>query len=295
MSAETDISGSEIPNLFTANTSFGLFRVKITNRTYITIGTKNACVQIVYKPATNRANFDRLETEKGGCEETDKSIYGKDTTAMADLGFTILRKLYPEVDRWITLLDSSTFKCNLPDGNRVPISTMKYILLLHGQTYYQSRFNAIPVYNEALPAYTTFHKAWSSDPLPSDFSFENDDLSDIFMPIYKTCSTWKEFFQKIYEKYGRKTCTLIHSWYLNVYGSLAKVPITTDWKIDLTTRPMIPFEITSKNNSRNVTRKPLSYDPFNFSGGYYPSYMKYKDYIRSTHPNKTRKLSKNLI
>ena len=109
------------------------------------------------------------------------------------------------------------------------------------------------------------------------------------MPIYKKCSTWKEFFQTIYAKYGRKTCTLIHSWYSGVYGSLAKVPITTDWKIDLTTRPMLPFEITSKNNSRNNTYKLFKYDEFNFSGGYYPSYMKYKDYIHSKRPNKTRK------
>ena len=287
--SDSDLSGSQIPNEFTANTSFGLFKVKITNRTYITIGSKHACVQIGYTPATNKAKLDWLGTEQGGCEETDKTIHGNDTTSMADLGFTILRKLYPDVHTWITLRDSSTFKCKLFDGNHVPISTMKYILLLYGETYYQNRFKAVPVYDEAVPAYTTFYNAWNSDKLPPDFLFNNDELSDIFIPIYKTCSTWREFFEKIYKKYNRTICTLIHSWYLDVYGSLAKVPITTDWKIDLTTRPMIPFEITSKNNSKNFTRKSFHYDPFNFSGGYYPMYMKYKDYVRSNRPNKTRK------
>ena len=316
-----------------------MFQVKITNRSYISIGTKQNCVQIGYNTYTNEGTLDWLGTEKGGCEQEDKNIRGDATVSMTDLGFTILRKLYPGIQNWIKLRDSSKFACNLPDGNRVPISNMIYNLLLHGETYYQKRFHAVPLYDEAVPAYTMFYDEWVSNPLPPMFSCHNDDLSDMLTPIYERSNTWREFFQELYKMYDRKTCAVVHSWYLDIYGKLAKVPITTDWKIDLTTRPTIPFEITSKNNSirpmnikmgtlcpflidssalrpcesyklglfsdygpsahntkmpnlnvhgsNNYTRKTYAYDPYNFSGGYYPSLIKYKNYVRSN--GKTRK------
>lgn len=279
----------DIPNKFVANTSFGVFQVKITNRTYISIGSKNNCVQIGYNPDTNEGTLDWLGTEKGGCEVDNKHIQGSDTVAMTDLGFTILRKLYPGIHNWIKLRDSSTFKCNLPDGNRVPISNMIYNLLVHGETYYQKRFNAIPYYEEAIPAYTTYHEKWANEHLSSPFSFHNKDLNEMLMPLYERSHSWQDFFQHIYAIYNRKTCAVIHSWYLDVYGKLAKIPITTDWKIDISTRPMVPFKITNQNNTKNYTRKTYTYDPYNFSGGYYPSLLKY---IR---PSKTRKASDEIF
>ena len=270
----------ELPNQFTAKTSFGVFQIKITNRRYISIGSKNNCVQIGYNVSTNEGMLDWLGTEKGGCEHNDKIIHGMDTIAMVDLGFTILQKLYPDIKKWIKLRDSSKFNCTLPDGNGVPISNMIYNLLLHGETYYQKQFKAVPLYEEAIPGSTLFYKFWNSEPLPDTYSFNNDDLIDILIPIYKKSHTWREFFQEIYKKYGRKTCTIIHSWYLDVYSTLAKIPITTDWKIDITTRPIIDFTILNKNNNRNYTRKSFIYDPYNFSGGYYPSFIKYKEYIK---------------
>ena len=49
----------------------------------------------------------------------DVNIKGSDTVSITDLGFTILKKLR----------DSSTFRCDLPDGNRLSISNMIYNLL----------------------------------------------------------------------------------------------------------------------------------------------------------------------
>jgi hypothetical protein len=281
-----------IPNEFTAKTSFGSFRVRITNRDFISIGGKNDCVQIGYKPNTNTATLHWLGTEKGGCEMTDKVIKGESTTAMTDLGFTILKKLYPDVNPWVTLRDSSTFRCDLPDGNRVPISTMKYNLLMRGKTYYQDRFNAVPQYEEAAPAITLFYNAWATNPLPQSYKpiFDNKDLFEILGPIYENSSTWKEFFEQLYAKYQRHTCVYMHAWYLDVYGSLAKIPITTDWKIDIQTRSDIGFEITDKKNTRNYTRKSYVYDPYNFSGGYYIKYLSYKPEKSIKHPGKSRKM-----
>ena len=58
---------SPIPNRFTAKTIFGTFQIKITNRSYISIGSNN-CVQIGYNASTNEATLDWLRTEKCGCE-----------------------------------------------------------------------------------------------------------------------------------------------------------------------------------------------------------------------------------
>jgi len=281
-----------LPNRFTAETSFGLFDVKLSNREYITIGTKRQCLQLGYVAETNKAELSWVGTEQGGCEKEDKDIHGNDTVAMTDLGFTILRQLNPAVDKWITLRDSSSFKCELPDGSRVPISLMKYNLLLYGSTYYQRRFHAIPLYDEAIPGADAFVHAWETNPLPtSPPPFKNSELAEILTPLYEQSHSWKEFFQSIYRIYGRKTCHMLHGWYLDVYGSLAKVPVTTDWKIDMAERPVIPFVVRDANNNRNFTRKRYTYDPSTFSSGPYLASLRYKDVRRSTGPGKTRKHS----
>jgi hypothetical protein len=286
------MNGLEIPNIFLAKTAFGTFQVKITNRTYISIGAKKNCVQIGYNTDLNEATLDWLGTEQGGCEQNGKTIKGTDTIAMTDLGFTILKNLYPDVKQWIKLRDSSKFNCNLPDGNRYPISNMIYNLLLNGETYYQKKFKAVPLFDEAYPAYETFYSSWKSKPLPSSFSFQNNDLSEMLMPIYKRSNNWQQFFQELYTIYGRNTCLIMHSWYLNVYSDLARVPITTDWKIDIHTREIIPYEITSVNSIKNYTRKTYAYDPYNFSGGYFPAFIQYKDFVNSVRNDKTRKVNK---
>jgi len=281
----------QIPNIFLAKTEFGTFQVKITNRTYISIGAKKNCVQIGYNIDTNEATLDWLGTEQGGCEQDEKIIKGSDTIEMTDLGFTILKKLYPSVKNWIRLRDSSKFTCNLPDGNRYPISNMIYNLLLNGETYYQKKFGAVPLYEEANPMYETFYSVWSTKPLPPSFSFQNKDLTEMLTPIYKRSNTWQNFFKELYKLYGRNTCFIMHSWYLDVYSDLARIPITTDWKIDLNSRPVIPFDIIRIQNAQKFTRKTFVYDPYNFSGGYFPALIQYKNYSSSNR--KTCKLERS--
>jgi hypothetical protein len=284
-----------LPNEFTAKTTFGSFKVKITNRNYINVGgNNNVCFQVGYDEFENEGKIDWLGTESLKCEQSEKIINGVDTVAMADLGLTILRKLYPNIQKWVKLRDSSKFNCTLPDGNNVKISMMILQLLLHGETYYQSRFKAVPVYDEAITAYELFHKAWLNDPLPSRPPFiKNEDLTEMLTPLYKKSKSWKDFFSEIYKIYGRKSCEIIQSWYKDVYGILAKYPITTDWKIDVTTRPMIPFEITNKSSNANYTRKKFKYDPFIQLGGYYQSILKYKGYVSPSGDGKTRKQKPN--
>lgn len=282
---------TNIPNKFVAKTSVGSFQVNISNRDYITIGSRHACVQIAYKYKTNTANLDWLQTEQGGCEVSEKKISAEETVVMTDLGFTILRQLYPSVHPIINLRDSSKFACKLPDNNTVSISSMKSHLLRYGKTYYQMRFNAHLLYPESESAYHSFVKARNSATyFDKTFDFHNDDLNKALSPILKQSTNWGEFFTKMYDTYGRNSCALMHSWYLDVYGMLAKNPIHSDWTIDLNTRPMIEYTITSRNHSKNYTRKSYVYNPYDFGGGYFPSLLSYGSILQNTsHTSRTKK------
>jgi hypothetical protein len=278
---------NDIPNRFVAKTDFGSFHIKITNREYITIGTKHDCVQIAYNISSNTATLDWLGTDKGGCEVDGKDIHGVNTVKMVDLAFTILKGLYPSVNPLVSLRDSSTFKCNLPDGRPVSISNMIYNLLINGKTYYQNRFDATLKYDKSHEAYDMFLKARSD---PSFFNklydFRNKDLNKILAGILQDSNNWADLFKGIYSQFGRQSCILMYSWYLDVYGYLAPIPIHSDWVIDISNRASIPYTITQRNNSKNFTRKSYIYNPYEFSGGFFPSFI---DYSRVKKTGITRK------
>jgi hypothetical protein len=272
----------DIPNNFTVKTDIGSFHIKITNRDYISVGAKNNCVQIAYNTKTNTANLDWLGTAQGGCEIDGKDIRGDDTIKMVDLAFTILQQLYPNVNHLVSLCDSSTFNCRLPNNKPVSMSLMKYNLLLTGKTQYQSKFNATLKYNESLEAYNAFIKnRENNDIFDKTYDFNNNDLNTLLQPILKSSSNWGEFFEKVYKEFGRNTCAVMYSWYLDVYGFLAKQAIHTDWVIDISNRPKITYSIVSKNNTKNFTRKQFVYNPYEFGGGrYYPTLISYRKIVK---------------
>jgi hypothetical protein len=289
------MNNKNIPNRFVAKTHFGSFNIKIANREYITIGTKNDCVQIGYIESTNTAVLDWLGTEKGGCEINDKDIHGQNTINMVDLGFTILKQLYPNVNPIISLRDSSTFRCHLPDDNPVSISNMIYNLLLTGKTYYQSRFNATLKYDKSRQAYDYFIKS-RLDPLMFDktYNFNNNDLNRLLRPLLDESNNWAEFFHKLYTQFGRNSCIIMYSWYMKVYGYLAQDAIHSDWVIDISNRPIIEYTITSRNNSTNYTRKRFVYDPYEIRGGYYLSQMKYINHPFKDNRKNIRNITKKI-
>jgi len=280
-----------LPNKFVAKTLFGNFQIKISNKSFITIGSKNDCVQISIKP-NKQATLEWLGTDKGGCEESGKTIHGKDTIAMVDLGFTIMKQLVPDTNPFVHLRDSSKFDCTLQNGRKTSISNMIYNLLIKGETYYQDKFNASLLYTESQDALTKYVTSWS-DSIDKDFDFENDELNMELKPLLNESNSWKEFMEKVYKTYGQKTCLVIHSWYLRLYGMLAKIPIHSDWKIDISKRDPIEYEISEVRNARSNTRKVFEYNPFTFEGGgHIPSLLSYKN-IALRHVNcKTRKIRK---
>ena len=255
------------PTQFRATTPFGDFNVRISGEDFISIGGKNDCVQIFYDRFTNKARLERLETEGGGCSLTDEEIHGEKTIQMTDLGFTILRNMYPSVEE-ATLIDSAKFLCILPNGLKSPISYKQFFLLLRGRTYYQDRFQAIPEFPAEEEAVYQFVKN-REDPLrkPSYFNFMNADLNTLLTPIYKNCHTWKEFIENLYVIYKRDICQIMYPWYLHAYSIIKDTEITTNWKIPLLTRQRIEFGQEDGRNTKHYTRKNVTYDPSTFWGG----------------------------
>ena len=267
---------SNIPNNFTAKTSIGSFNIKITNRDYISIGNKIYCAQIKYDASDNTATLDWLGTDKGGCEIDNKDIRGSNTIIMTDLGFTILRQLYPNVNPLVKLIDSSKFRCDLPTDRPVSISNMIYNLLLSGKTYYQRNFNAKLRYAKSEEAYNNFiENRENPNMFDKSYNFRVEELNEMLRPIMKASNNWSEFFEKLYRKFGRQTCVVIHEWYLNIYGYLAQQAIHTEWTIDISNRENVEYTISSRNNSRNYTRKAFIYNPYEDI----PQQISYKDII----------------
>jgi hypothetical protein len=256
-----------LPESFTAKTAFGDFRVRIVGNDSISIGGKNDCVQIYYDSYTNTGKLDRLETEKGGCSLSADDIKGEKTIQMTDLGFTILRQLYPSVKE-VTLIDSAKFPCTLPDGSRASMSYKQFFLLLKGKTYYQDRFAAIPELPQEVQALTNFEKNWK-DPQrkPESFNFMNPSIQTLLTPIYNASTTWEQFIKKLYEIYNRNVCQIMFPWYLHAYSKIITADITTFWKIDISKRQHISFEIKDAKEIQRYTRKNLVYDPSTFWGG----------------------------
>lgn len=284
-----------LPESFTAKTDFGDFHVRIVGGDYINIGGKNDCVQIYYDFDKNMGKLDRLETEKGGCSLSNEDIKGEKTIKMTDLGFTILRTLYPSVKE-VTLIDSAKFPCKLPDGSRASMSYKQFFLLLKGKTYYQDRFQAIPEFSQEKQPLLDFESNWKNpERKPKTFKFMNPSLQEILTPLYEASSTWEEFIKKLFDIYKRDVCQIMFPWYLDAYSNIKHMEITTNWKIDISNRETIQFEIKDAKEVQRYTRKNLVYDPSTFWGG---SIYKIK-YDKTTNKEfnnqrNTRKRNRNL-
>ena len=219
----------------------------------ISVGGKNFCAQVVYKGEQGAdSELSWLGTEKGGCELDDRRISGTATVSMVHLAVQYLRADYPTLEK-IHLIDSSTYKCRLPDGSLRPISLMKSYFLFYGSTFYESRFGAVPRY-DANGIQEKFREGRSSPSTkPVNFDFNNQDLNRILRPLYDESPTWGEFFRRIAEKYGDKKCAMIYPWYLHALAHICPEEMPVHWTIDITQFPRI--EVTMVGGARRRTRK----------------------------------------
>lgn len=268
---------------YKVSTPFGKFRIKKTGD-MISVGGHNLCIQAVYRNTGSELLW--LGTEKGGCELMDKPIRGSDTVSMGHLALSLLRKEHPDLKE-IHLTDSSTFKCVLPDGSVRQISMMKSHFLFYGQTYYESRFGAVPRYDKS-GVMDAYRKSWA-DPAkkPAQFDFSNPELTEILTPLYAKTDTWEDFFRAIQGKYGDKKCTIIYPWFMRVVGLLSSTEIPSEWTISMDSIPDI--ETTMIGGGRSTRRRlrrslrpsvPHEY----FWSGFDIYTMPYAAWAKTNHP-----------
>lgn len=234
-------------------TTFGKFRIKIDDSN-IHVGGKTFCVNI----ALNRDNTATLywlktDNDKEGCELNDKDIQDNTTIQMTDLAFSLLKKYYPDYDKYVTLLDDSGFSWKDSRGKKYKTNFLKGYLLLHRKTWYEDKFNAVMCNTDIYSEYRKKADNNFDDPSkkPNTFNFMNPFVKEKLEPLYRDTRTWGEFINKFVEKYGNEKYYLMYDWYrYAIYTIFDGMEINQDWKIDISKRPYIECEALLTSSSR---------------------------------------------
>ena len=224
-------------------TTFGKFRIKIDDSN-IHVGGKTFCVNIALN-RDNTATLYWLKTDEGGCELNNKDIRGNTTIQMTDLAFSLLRKYYPNYDKYVTLLDDSGFSWKDSRGKKYKTNFLKGYLLLHRKTWYEDKFNAVMCNPDIYSEYRKKADNNFDDPSkkPDTFNFINPSVKEKLEPLYRDTRTWGEFINKFVEKYGNEKYYLMYDWYrYAIYTIFDGMEINQDWKIDISKRPYIECE-----------------------------------------------------
>lgn len=242
-------------------TEFGKFKVKI-EKNNIKLGGRTFCVNLVlYEKETS---LYWLKTDIGGCELNEKDIHGKNTVNMTDLAFSILRKYYPERTT-VTLLDDSGFSWK--DKNRTyKTNFLKGYLLFHGKTWYEDKFNAVMCNSDIYKVYRDKADNNFDDPSkkPAVFDFMNIDCKEKLEPLYLESKTWREFINRLLEKYEETKYKMIYDWYRSaIYSIFDGMEINQDWKIDISTRQTIFCKSIQGGGTRKLSfSKYKKLEPF---------------------------------
>jgi hypothetical protein len=220
-------------------TDFGKFGIKI-DKDNIKVGGRNFCVNLaLYEKETS---LYWLKTDEGGCELDGKDIHGKNTINMTDLAFSLLRKYYPERNTTISLLDDSGFKWEDSKGKTYKTNFLKGYLLFHGKTWYEDKFDAVMCNSDIYKLYREKADNNFDDPVkkPPIFNFINNEVKEKLEPLYLSSKTWREFINKLIEKYDKIKYKLIYDWYRSaIYTIFDDMEINQNWKIDISKRQNI--------------------------------------------------------
>ena len=247
-------------------TPFGSFLLHLENNV-LTLGAKDTCVMISYK-GPNDSLLDELGTNRQ-CELHGYPIKGENTKKLLYTATSIFRSLYQNVTS-LNVMDASSYKCEFPDGSLRPISLREANFIFHGKTYYEDKFQAVPIFPEDAITMQQFRDALH-DPAkkPQYFNFKDNSLMLDLIPMYKETSTWWDFFQKIQEKWGDAKCTKIYVWHRDaLHEMMGGKTIPQYWKIDLKKFPFIrpKFRKLSQSGGRRSrtrkNRKETQYYPY---------------------------------
>lgn len=200
--------------------------------------------------------------KKNECSIDNEEQSGEKLIHMVGLGITIAKE-YNSNLKFLELDDNASFKCVLPDGQKIAISSTDYDMAFYQQSYYEKRYGAELINSVFKKDYKEDIKAFNDKTKkPLVFDFKNKDIKEELMPLYSSSETWKEFFDKINKKYNKNKCTVIYIWLKSALSYIFKHHINysgMEWIIDVEKIPTIVYEERELVKSGGSTRKNKKY------------------------------------
>lgn len=230
---------------------------------FLKIGGADMCVEFKYsKRNPTRVELQWLHTSGRKCVDGDMIIQGENTLLLFSISVQLLQ-LYTPVTH-IDFLDNSHFLCALPNKSPVKIHLCHYYFLFHrGKTWYHDKLGAYPLLADERELYDSFASNFDDPNMkPPTFDFRNDDLSQLFLPIWRATKTWRAFIDKI--KVLPDICQKVYPWYYNAANLLTnRRAMPNTWCIDVRRLKYtpIPIERVAKTvGGRSVKMKTYSAD-----------------------------------
>ena len=259
-------------------TQYGVYKLKVTKDVQIfysinarqkeigaiiNLGGKDTnCIQINVPYEGTVGKLLRIQAGiKNECSIDNKEQRGEKLIHMVELGITIAKEINANLET-LELEDDASFDCKLPDGRTIAMSSTDHDIAFYQQSYYEKRYGAILINSELRKDYNKDIKKFE-DPSrkPERFDFKNNDIEKELLPLYNSSKNWKEFFDKINEKYDKKKCTVVALWLksalLHIFND--RIYSGMKWKIDIKNIPKITYEERVLLKSGGRTRKKEKY------------------------------------
>jgi hypothetical protein len=196
---------------------------------YLKIADGHRCLQYSY--ATD--NSDEIELYWLHLAGAGGEINIQDEAAVLLFRVSVqVLQCYTSVSH-IKFLENKHFWCVLPDKTTVTISYRHYYYFFHQRSWFHDKLGAYPYCQEDVALYESYAKNFDDpDMKPKYFDFRNEDLNQIFRPIWDTSKTWKEFIRKI-EKLPN-ICQKVYPWYRNAMSILmGRRTMPDSWLVDV--------------------------------------------------------------
>jgi hypothetical protein len=218
-------------NTFTVNKSISMkYKPSDPVFDFLKIGGKDMCVEYMFNRNGSMWELQWLHTDGQQCVDGEMTIRGENTIHLFYLSVQLLKKYAPITH--INFLDNSHFRCKLPNGKIEKMFLNHYYFLFHkGRTWYDGKLHAYPTNEIQKVLYDSFSQNFTNPSCkPSYFDFMNNDLNDIFQPIWNRTRTWQEFLSEI--KQIPDICQKTYTWYMRASAIIRNhEPLPEYWTI----------------------------------------------------------------
>lgn len=254
---------------------------------YVKIGGDDMCVEYKFPKQTPKhsrvepVELQWLHTAGQRCvNKSDIEINKENTVFLFNVSIQVLKKYIPDVQS-IEFLDNSHFFCKIPTQALAKLPTQAlakqptqktqqqktkmflphyYFLFHEGKTWYDAKFGAYPTDTVQRNTYQTFPSNFvNPEKKPKSFDFMNDDLNEMFQPIWSKTKTWKEFIDKI--RTVPEICAKTYPWYLRASNIIRENQMLPEkWTIDVSTIETIGGSRKNKENKPGKNLVEYIYD-----------------------------------